>query len=282
MKTLAEQFDEKAVRIGGDLLRAEQALLPVLIEMRRLRLFAPLNYLGVWDYCNSRLHLSPAQSQHYKSVVEKSDEVPELKDAVLQGELTLSQARRIVPAVTQTNCREWIDKAKTLTQGKLEKEVKAVNPKAHIRERIRPIAKDQSELRVSTNSETDENIEVLHHVLSTKLKKAASLGEVVAWMAKEMREKHDPLRKAERARKVSSGNPKPGRRAVRKSIEHVVIKRDGNQCTYTSKDGRRCEQKRWLHKHHTIEVAKGGLNIPEHLRLLCHGHHRLTHQAPGP
>src|SRR6185295_9449765 len=100
---------------------------------------------GIFDYYVRRLKLSNAQAFYFKSVAEKSEEVPEVKEAILQGEITLSQARRIVPAINASNHREWIEKAKTLTQDELERVVTEVNPRAHIRETIKPISPALSE-----------------------------------------------------------------------------------------------------------------------------------------
>ena len=119
-------------------------------------------------------------------------------------------------------------------------------------------------------------------MLSQKLGKAASLQDLVKWMANVCREKFDPLKKAERASKkvVSSGNdkPRPGRRPVAAREKHTVILRDQNRCTYVSREGRRCSRRRWIHAHHIKEVSQGGLNETSNLQLLCSAHHRMKHR----
>ncbi len=52
---------------------------------------------------------------------------------------TLSQARRIAPVVTANNHEHWIAEAKHLPQTELERRIAAENPKAHIKEKIRPL-----------------------------------------------------------------------------------------------------------------------------------------------
>jgi len=281
MNDLAQEFDDQATNLAKDYLRTEGALLSLLTEMRRHKLFAVLNYSGIFDYCERRLKLSRAQAYYFKTVAAKSEEVPEIKEAVEQGELTLSQARRIVPVVTKENHKEWVEKAKTLPQKVLEREVTSVNPKAHVNERIRPVARDLSELKVAVDPKTEDNLTALKEILSQKLGKPATLADVVAWAAEVTRTKFDPVKKAERSRAISSRKseppPKPGRRAIRAKVNHTVVLRDDMHCTHVSADGRRCEQKRWLHKHHDIEVAKGGLNTVENVRLLCRAHHDLIH-----
>jgi len=38
-----------------------------------------------------------------------------------------------------------------------------------------------------------------------------------------------------------------------------------------------CGQKRWIHLHHIVPVAKGGKNTLENLTTLCSAHHKLVH-----
>jgi polyhydroxyalkanoate synthesis regulator phasin len=222
------------------------------------------------------LKFSKSQSYYFKSVAEKAEEVPEIKTAIVQGEITLSQARRIVSAVTATNHREWIEKAKTLTQDELERQVSIVNPKAYVREKIKPVAETLSELKVGVNKETEKDLSQLKEILSQKLRRPASLSDVIAWMAKECRKRFDPTQQ----KTISSGNKKPlrpGRHAVRITTKREVFQRENMQCTYVSSDGRRCQQKRWLHLHHELPVARGGLNTADNLRLLCQAHHQMKH-----
>ena len=206
MKDLAYELDKKATVLAADFLKTEGELLEVLADMGRQKVFAVLNYSGIFDYCERKLGLSRAQAYYFKTVAEKSEEVPEIKAAVVQGELTLSQARRIVAVVTKKNHQEWIDKAKKLPQTELEREVTAQNPKAHIRERIRPVGKEVSELKVPVDPRTEQNLTALKDLLSQKTKRPATLAEVVAWAAEVCRDKFDPVRQAERSRSISSGN----------------------------------------------------------------------------
>jgi hypothetical protein len=256
MKNVAHEYDEKAKELAVDYLRTEGLLLTVLTEMRRRKLFAVLNYSGIFDYCEKRLNLSRAQAYYFKTVAEKSEEIPEIKQAIVQGELTLSQARRIIPVVTRENHKEWLAKAKSLPQKELEREVTAMNPKAHVQEKLRPVAKELSELKVPVDPKTEENLATLQEILSQKLGKPANLAQVIAWAVEVTRTKFDPVKRAERSRNISSRKsevaPKPGRQPVRASTKHPVVLRDGARCVFVSADGRRCEQKRWLQLHHVV------------------------------
>ena len=277
----AHELDQKAKGLAEDFLRTEGQLLELLSRMKSQRVFTELNYSGIFDYCERALKFSRAQSFYFKSVAEKSEEVPQIRQAIVQGELTLSQARRIVPVVTKENLTEWIKKANCLSQVELERAVTEINPKAQLPERIRPVAKELSELRVALDPTTQENLTALKEILSQKLKRAATLADVVAWASEVTREKFDPIRKAMRSRNKSSGNQNavtPGRQPIQANVIHSINERDERRCTHQSLDGRRCEQERWLQIHHQIPVSQGGLNLVNNLKLLCEAHHRLEHK----
>ncbi len=285
MKHTADEMDSKAKTLAKEWLRTEGELLSHLMAMRNERVFAELNFSGIFDYCERALHLSRAQSYYFKTVAEKSESVPALREAVVQGEITLSQARRIASVIAPDNHQLWIAEAKQLSQAELEKRVASVNPKAHVKEKIRPVAKELSELKVGLDEQTEKDLEALKDILSQKLGRAASLKEVVAWAAKVTRERFDPEKKAERRlgkKLVSSGNrmpPKPGRHPIPAAIRHAVTFSRGWRCWHFDPSGRRCEQRRWLHFHHLRPVALGGMNTVDNLELRCSAHHALAHRS---
>jgi 5-methylcytosine-specific restriction endonuclease McrA len=285
METI-QQLDARAKRLAKNLLRDEAEILLVLIELRSRNGFEELECSGVFDYCVKRLNLSREQSYYFKSVAEK-DAVPEIQNAVVQGDLSLSQARRIVTVLTPENKEEWIGKAKVLSQDQLEREVSAVNPRARPKERIKPVAKDLAELKgVCLTPEAEENVRVLLELLSQRKQKAATLSEVIDWATKVCRDKFDPERKAKRSlkRKSVSGKPegKLGRHPILDSVKHQVVSKKGFQCWHVGTDGHRCEEKRWIDFHHIIEVWLGGLNTVDNLELLCDRHHRVKHRKSTP
>lgn len=300
------EYDCQAKKLTQEYLKTEGELLSLLIEMKQSGAILELGYQGIYDYCQGALKLSNAQSFYFKSVAQASEKTPELKIAVTNGEISLSQARRIAPVVNHQNLEHWIDLAKTLPQIELEREVNVANPNAKkVIEKIKPIEKNFSCLTVMVGKEAEMTLRRLKDILSQKLGKAATLGEVVEWAAGIAKQKFDPEAKAERCAKreekiatapepvqrsnnpkggprndggISSGN---GRRVVPQRIKHQIVRREAFQCGFRSVNGVRCQTKRWLHLHHIQEVARGGANTPENLIFLCSTHHRWTHRATG-
>ena len=278
MMTLHEQ----ALGLAKTLLTAESGLLSVLMQMQGVSEFVKLGYTGMFEYCVRGLRLSEAQGSYFVRVAAKSREVPELKAAIDNGELSLSQARRIVSVITVENKAEWIEKAATLKQRDLEKEVAQVNPKAVIREKIRPVAKALNELRVGLTDEQEGLLKQAQDIWSQQTGKAAGLQETLEAALRVFLEKKSPVEKAKRAslRKAKPAPaPKVGRHPIAAPIKHQVHLRDGFQCTETTPQGQRCEQRRWLQLHHVLPVALGGANTVSNLTTLCSGHHRGHHNG---
>ncbi|MBK9001460.1 MAG: HNH endonuclease [Myxococcales bacterium] len=93
----------------------------------------------------------------------------------------------------------------------------------------------------------------------------------------------DVLIERETKRRSGAGKPrkrretKPGSRHVPVEVERAVRERDGNQCTFTDAEGRRCSATRFLTIEHIDPFAKGGPTTVDNCCLLCRPHN--AHRA---
>ena len=94
---------ERSVHLAKELKKNYAELTAVLIAMTRVKLFAQLGYPGVFAYCQQELELADAQCFYFQKVVQAALQVPKLEKAVTSGEISLSQARRIVPVIDKSN-----------------------------------------------------------------------------------------------------------------------------------------------------------------------------------
>lgn len=74
---------------------------------------------------------------------------------------------------------------------------------------------------------------------------------------------------------ASSGTPAANPRTIPAHVQREVWKRDGGQCTFKSRTGRRCERTRGIEFDHVKPVALGGEGTCENVRLLCRKHNQL-------
>lgn len=275
------EIHEKALQIARQYQTTEVKLIEILQVVNREKVYKTLGYTSLFSYCVEALKLPPERVYHLNVVAKKCDEVPELKVAIDQGLLNISKARRIAPVIDRESSGEWIQKAATLPQRQLEKEIARLNPREALPEKTKILNSKDVFLSCTISIEAQEKLERLKDVLSQKFKKPMGLREVIEYLADVGVEKLDPLAKAQR----NVDKPKPEeslssrtkmRTPLPAAIKHQVALRDNLQCTEIV-NGVRCSSRRWLQMHHRKPVSMGSNNTAENLTILCSGHHRMIH-----
>jgi hypothetical protein len=100
---------------------------------------------------------------------------------------------------------------------------------------------------------------------------------------KEFVERHDPVKKAERAlaRKpqlVSKPVYRDRKRTpVPAALKHAAVQKARGQCSHRDANGQRCANRRYLQIHHCRPVSIGGKHELSNLILLCLEHHHALH-----
>ena len=271
-----EQIHEKAVLAAKQFLSLEAGLIDVLQLVMRARVWEKMGYSSLHDYAVRALKFSDDQAYRYLSVCRKTLEIPELKLALEQGSITLSNARRIVPVITQSNKSEWLEKAAHLKTRQLEREIVKVRPEQKVREGLKPVAESVTEFRAAISPELEAKLKRVLDLQCQRQNKSATWNDALEALAELYLEKNDPVRKAQRnAGKAVATCPK-GERAVSAAAQHQVATKDQVQCTFVT-HGKRCENRRFLHLHHKLPVAMGGTSSPENLTTLCSVHHKFIH-----
>ena len=88
-----------------------------------------------------------------------------------------------------------------------------------------------------------------------------------------------PVRTLERRKLGKTDQPrKPSRaakgRGIPAAVRREVTERDGEQCTFVSEAGHRCEARARLEYDHITPVARGGASTVANLRLRCRAHNQ--------
>ncbi len=228
--------------------------------------------------------------------------MPELKTAIEDKKITLSNARRIAPILNAENKTEWLEKASSLPQSKLELELAKSFPQRAAPTKVIVKTEALGRLEVDLSNTVIAQLKRAQEILSQKKRKHVDAAAALEVMINEFVLRHDPLEKANRAvpkarkpsktvRVVARPNENEEKlRAVARQMGFPVSRkplnanqiravtlRDQAQCSYFYRDGTRCESARWLHRHHIREVARGGTNAPQNLRTLCSSHHKTVH-----
>ena len=297
----ANELHDRAVQLAKEYLKTEKDLVSILTLMQERGLFIGLGYTGVFNYCLKGLGLSESQSGYFASITRRVKEVPELGVAIATGELSVSKARRIVPVITQATQSEWIQRAKTLTQRELERQVAEQNPRA-IKERIRPVSLKRFELKLGIEQQLYDTWHRAVDLVSRKKSKNTSMEETLQYLVDYFLTREDPVKKAERAQSKkppqnqlpqsklpqsqledvrerhdqSSHNISGRSRNLPASVKHEVYLRDKGKCQSPE-----CENTRFTQVHHLKPFSLGGQNTLDNVLTLCTQHHAMAHAHDG-
>lgn len=167
-----EKLHQRALECVKNFRTAENDLLSILQEIDDKKGFRWLGYASLYQYATTALKLPENQAYALITVSRKSKEVPELKQAISDGVLSASQARRITPVLTKANHKVWIDRAASLTQRALEKEIVKVAPKEAVREQMGYVQPNRIKLVCGISEELMKKLERVKVLPSQKEKRA--------------------------------------------------------------------------------------------------------------
>ena len=63
-------------------------------------------------------------------------------------------------------------------------------------------------------------------------------------------------------------------RDIPANVQRAASQRDGDQCAFVSKNGRRCTERAFLEFHHIVPYALGGQATVENISLRCRRHNQ--------
>ena len=94
-----------------------------------------------------------------------------------------------------------------------------------------------------------------------------------AFIEREGKTADAPARRTRRGRRRKPAVD-PTSRTITADVEREVHRRDGDRCAFVSKDGRRCEERRFLELHHLKPWIAGGGGSARNIALRCQAHNK--------
>ena len=280
--------------------KQEAILIDLVLEADFTKFYLELGYSSLFEYLNLGQGISAATVSNLITVARKSVTIPEMKEAIANGDVGLAKLRKISSVINQQNKSEWIEKSKKLSCRALEKEVSKVSTYKPRRDFWQRINSEYLRLSIDTSEGFKALAERAQDVYSKKCQTNKTLTEVFEWALNEALAKHDPVIKAEKAEAKKAQTVKSVTDAVtekqvskhkvatnqsvtahkREDIPQPILNqvhfRDKGQCSF-EKNGKRCNHRRYLHIHHIKPVKDGGKNTVENLTTLCSLHHTYLH-----
>jgi len=145
---------------------------------------------------------------------------------------------------------------------------------------MEPLGEGRTLIRMTAHRRLGTKIEQAQHLMRRQLPTGnvveifeRALDLLIAERKKVLFGKSDrPRRRPQRRRSGS----KPSR-YVPRAVRREVAERDGEQCTFVSTDGHRCEERGRLElDHHPVLYSRGGESTPDNLRIRCTAHNQLA------
>ncbi len=260
-----------------------------LSELDNRRLYRELGYSSLFSYCTDALGYSESAAYRRVQAARFLRTNPEVYDSIKSGKLSLSAVAEIAKIKEDTAKKELLKES----EGKSVRAVQVLAAKYQApvhskRETIRiknviakrVIISEEPTLfspqvdPIQTKETYSITLEVDKDFMNLLNEAKALMGhrptsEVLRKTMGEFVEKRTRIKR--RVTEKSSLNS----RFIPKSVKVSVMNRDEKQCTFVSKDGKRCTEKHALQFDHKFPYAAGGSNGTENIRLICRTHNLL-------
>jgi hypothetical protein len=182
--------------------QVECELVETLAQIDQSKLHKRLGCSSAFQYCVQILKLSESTSYAFLAVARKAREIPALLVAIRTEKFSVAKASRMVPALTLENGAELIAFAEANSTRELDREVARRNPKADAAESARPLSGERVALKFSISQQGEDNLRRVRVLLGKAQPKLPSLEKTLEVLVHEYLEKHDPVRRAQRAKAV--------------------------------------------------------------------------------
>ena len=194
LNTEEQEIHERAVKFSKQLQTADAPLLRALRDAYESKLFLKFNRTGLFRYAVDILKHDEAVARPYITVAKKCAEFPQVLIAIEAGKFPVAKALRFVSVLKPTNVEEFIEYATTLNYEDLNHKVAAENPQKKKRSIHKPVG--ENKVRASYDFDREFATELKTEAKRLNLDPA----EVLKRAFYELRERIDPVRKAERAK----------------------------------------------------------------------------------
>jgi hypothetical protein len=206
------KVDQQALKISKEFKRCESELLDIIIKVDDLKVYRKLSYPSLFQYVVKRLELSEAQAYNFINVGRKAKEVPQIREKIKNGELSVSKAKKITSVITPINQDYWLNLAQCASQKKVEREVAIANPKQAIWDQmtyVSPLEKVDEKVQIKRNTPQVKmqvglseklmlKLRRAQDLVSQKKKSSVNLELTLEALVDDYIKKHDPVEKAKR------------------------------------------------------------------------------------
>ncbi len=282
----------QAAKLAAEIKIKEVLFLDYLREIERRELHKLRGYGSLHEYLVGELKYSDGSAHRRIKSMQLVRDIPEVKQKLETGELSLSAASRVQVFFTQQSQEDKIYSLEEkkdlveLVQGKSYRETETILAEKSGGElpkpdRVKPLSEEKVELRLTISKECMEQLDALRDLLAHQLS-GGGYGEVLEKITQLAVQKLDPAQKKvrapqkqeEKAPEAASTASAP-KRYIPTTVKKQLWLHAQGHCQYRDPlTGHRCTSKFALQVDHRHPFAKNGSSELENLQLLCSSHHR--------
>lgn len=138
---------------------------------------------------------------------------------------------------------------------------------------LRPLSADRVALQVTVSRSTQEKLQRAKELLGFEVP-AHDTAEVLDRALDALIHALEKQRFGKHTKHRTPALPAQDPRHIPSAMREEVASRDGEQCTFVSDQGHRCESRHALQYDHIVPLAQGGVTRVDNLRLLCPAHNQ--------
>jgi hypothetical protein len=254
--------DETLLMETERLVRAENEILTTILhhlkEIERRRLYSALKYASLFAYAVEKLGYAADQAYRRIAAMRLLSELPEVEEKVAEGSLSLTTVTLARTAFRKKECTrerkmEVLKSLENKSTREAEKILANFVPPSPKPDKVRAVAEEKIELRLTANASLQGKIEKLKGLLAHKYP-GISLGELLENLC------NLGLETWGKEEKIAA--PQKSSRTNQAGVRRAIWTKARSQCEH-------CGSSYALEIDHKNPKAKGGTSTEDNLRLLC-------------
>jgi hypothetical protein len=144
-------------------------------------------------------------------------------------------------------------------------------PPASHRSVVAPLSPERYRLQLTVGEDTHDDLRCLQELMRREIPDGDP-AVIVARALKLLRQEAQRKAFAATPRPRPAKGTKPGSRHIPANVQRTVWERDGGQCAFVAKNGRRCTERSYIEFHHQSLYAFGGEPTVDNISLRCAQH----------
>jgi hypothetical protein len=288
------------------------ALVGHLAELERRKVYLAEGWGTLFSYCTGALRLSEHAAYTRIEGAKAARRFPVVLDHLASGFLNLTTLRLLAPYLTEENHAAVLAEAAGKSKRETEAIVARLAPLPDVpaflrklpvstswaraavppaagggpspmpslpagspaRPVVAPLAPERFRVQFTVGKETHDKLRFAQDMLRREIPDGdpgTIFDRALTLLLEEVARAKMGATAVPQAERITS----PGSRHIPAAVKRAVWFRDRGQCTFVSKQGRRCKERSFLELHHIRPFALGGEATAGNIALRCRGHNAL-------